>query len=672
MDIQPHDFRFTLYTEGKEWVLPQAPEGWEESTLQWARSSEYFGMIRTFSVPLKFVLDGAWLLRRVMYREGVDGSAVLKIELLNRKTWVYDLLYEGDVDFSTFEDVLSSVEAKLMEMGISASIAAFSNVDYEWPVLPEDTVQVRLPGIDRIETGSSALFALNANTFGYYPGVEIVSNELFTEKVIMQAQPFGIYIPPSTPGPGTWFLEGQDPVTETRVFGYFDYFHLVVPGYWYQIELVTGSNTTVAVLFTTQGTPPAQNRADFDITLNIPAGQQLWIMVKRYGSGSFIVTPFLRLDGASVSVSYGITTEPSIISAYKPKRLFQMLIDRMHDEEIEVQSGLLEQWDNLLITSGDAIRTITGAMIKTNFNDFFKSLNAVLNIGFGITNGVPIIEPKNYFFRPILMALDLGDSVKDVSIRPAEEFMFNSIKAGYPNDDYDVDQGREEYNSGQIWATNIKRLQKQIDLSSVYRADQYGIEQLRITILDNERDNVNEVDKKNDNEVFFIHAQKTPGEDGIYDVIGVEAYLNVSGISARSSSYNLGITPKKNLLRHADYLAGALYNNSADITFESADKNAELSTTSLTGVTVQENTDIAVSDLGDPLFLPFKVDLTTDLQFDAWKLLQNNSTGYIRFVWREFEFYGFLLDVSQNIERNSERAISLILTPNSDITKLIF
>ena len=79
MDIQPHDFRFTLYTEGKEWVLPQAPEGWEESTLQWARSSEYFGMIRTFSVPLKFVLDGAWLLRRVMYREGVDGSAVLKI-----------------------------------------------------------------------------------------------------------------------------------------------------------------------------------------------------------------------------------------------------------------------------------------------------------------------------------------------------------------------------------------------------------------------------------------------------------------------------------------------------------------------------------------------------------------------------------------------------------------
>src|SRR5690606_28397920 len=105
--------------------------------------------------------------------------------------------------------------------------------------------------------------------------------------------------------------------------------------------------------------------------------------------------------------------------------------------------------------------------------------------------------------------------------------------------------------------------------------------------------------------------------------------------------------------------------------FESAEKNADLSTTDLSGRTVLEREDVNISALGSPLFLPFEVELITDLQINAWRIITENPTGYIRFVWREHEFYGFILDVSQNIERNSERSFTLLLTPNCDITKLI-
>src|SRR5690606_7283504 len=100
--------------------------------------------------------------------QGIDGVCILKIELLNRETWQYELLYEGDIDFSTFEDTLAAVETQMMERGVSASIAAFSNVDYEFPVVPTQTVEVRLPGIDRIETAQGAPFYITTPTFGYY------------------------------------------------------------------------------------------------------------------------------------------------------------------------------------------------------------------------------------------------------------------------------------------------------------------------------------------------------------------------------------------------------------------------------------------------------------------------------------------------------------------------
>lgn len=670
-EIQPSDFRYTLTCLGRDWVLPQAPKGWEQSDLNWKRSPDYYGMIRTYTNPYEFTLDGAWLLRRVYYTQGVNGQCSIKIEILNRSTWQYENLYLGEIDFSTFKDEGVYVTANVMEGGPSAAVAAYDSVKYEIPISP-DSMTVRIPGIDKVEEGSAFPWYDNVNSIGYFPGLQIDLNELFAGNVVIQDQQFSS---PSTltPSPTNWFIEGQNPTTETRIYGSIEYWGITPPNYYYQFQIVDISGNPVAILGSTQGgsamngNPNDVRTFNFDTSINIISGQRLFVLVRRYGSGSAPVLPFFAINGGKINVSYGITTEPSLVQAVKPLTLFNKILQRM-GANAPAQSNTLQIWDNLLITSGDAIRGLEGAVIKTTFKDFFKSIDAVLCCGFGIENGIARIEQKQYWYRAI-QVLNLGE-IKDVIIQPAEEYIFNSIKAGYPDDDYEVDRGREEYNSEQIWSTAIQRIQKQLDISSVYRADQYGIEQVRLTQDEDNRDNAREKDKKQDNDVFFIHAKKTPGEDGIYDVIGAENYTNITGISTRSSSYNLEITPKKNLLRHGMILRSFLPESSV-IEFASATKNAELSTTDLNGRTVKENENIGVSTLDTPLYRPIKITFKTKLPPRIQNIMETNSSGYIQFLYRGHPFYGYILEASQDVARNSEREFSLLLTKDSDPTKLI-
>src|SRR5690625_1747173 len=102
--MQPKDFRYTLVINRKDYVLRFAPIGWDENTIQWERSDLYYGLMRSFSFPIKFVEDGAFLLRRKLYNGNIEGYALLRIEILNRDTWGYELLYEGEIDFSTVID----------------------------------------------------------------------------------------------------------------------------------------------------------------------------------------------------------------------------------------------------------------------------------------------------------------------------------------------------------------------------------------------------------------------------------------------------------------------------------------------------------------------------------------------------------------------------------------
>lgn len=684
--MQPLDLRYTLTIDGTDYVLPHAPTGWEESLVRVARSEKYFGMQRFFSVPMEFVVDGAWLLRREFYAKGLNARADIKIERLANKYWSYRTVFLGSLDFSTFKDKdRTGVEITAMDRGITEIVKAFENVQYEIPFTDENSVWLRVPGIGQTENASAITDIVNfAFDFNYFdggllslPGIDIISNGLDSAFVTFQSvdtfSPFGQNLFPTSP---RWFLRGEQ-VSQVVINGRLQgSVTLRNPTQSLFIQVRNDENQVIHTIANFQAFGSGTFIQPFDIPFTfshqLEVGERLFLIIGVNGTWGPLNST-CSISVGDIFVSNNFVTLDSIVRAMRPFELFKALLKRMNNDiDVPCQSFLLTgDWSRLLITSGDAIRGLANARVKTSFTDFFRSINAVLNCGFGVENNIAVLEPKSYWMRPSLNAGDLGD-VKDFTLEPASNFIANTIKVGYRDNEYETDFGREEFNAGQQWATRITRIQKELDLMSPYRADQFGIESVRTL---SEQANRDGKDDESDNDTFMVKAQAVPDMDDIYDVEGAEAYRagdGIQGLSARQSYYNLDLSPKKNLLRHGDYLRGMLHRFEGTLVSPvSADKNTALVTIDLDGRRVAESEPIRVSTLPDPLFMPYVVSFRTQLPKDVVEKMEMYPAGYWTFSYRGDTFQAFVLDVSADVARNSDREWKLLLAPGNDVTRLV-
>lgn len=665
--MQPKDFRYTLEINRREYVLRFAPIGWDENTLQWERSDMYYGLVRSFSFPIKFVEDGAFLLRRKLYNENVEGYALLRIEILNRDTWGYEILYEGEIDFATAVDDGTSFEVNIADKGIESRIKAYENVRYEIP-FPEDALQVELPGVDRVGSSNSSISKVQNDSRYFIPTITVLDEDVQsvyveTQSILQKNQEdeFDFNTDPD------WFMRINSTVPSLSIN-----VNLVIDSQFqeYFIARITGSNGVEYYTRTIQLDGPGRFNINIQAVINnAPSNTRLYLsFVNPYPN---IIYPYPRLYSFSsesrLEINYSLTTESSIATSVRPIYLFKELIRRMTGQELEVKSSLLEQWKQLTITSGDAIREIEGAKIRTSFRDFFKSIDAVLCAGFGIEDGIPTLERRDYFFRKGLKITEtFGTKEFDLSI--ADEYIYNSVKVGYPNKDYERPVGRDEFNSSQMYSLPITRVEKTYNIESVYRADQFGVEEARIDRIDK---NITQEDTKVDNDVFFIYI-RSESQGGVYQVEGGEFYDTVMGVLARTSIYNLKISPKKNLMRHLEFLYSFLSGGNGFINFESAEKNAELTTLDFEGNRVSENSNINVADLSNPMFYPYIATFTTALYTNTWKLMTQNPTGFVQFEYKGTQFMGFIMNTSIDVSKNREQEFELLLSPLNDITKFIY
>ncbi len=95
--------------------------------------------------------------------------------------------------------------------------------------------------------------------------------------------------------------------------------------------------------------------------------------------------------------------------------------------------------------------------------------------------------------------------VKDFQVSVAEDLIYNTIKVGYPNQNYDDINGKDEFNTTHVYNTPLTRIAKELDLTSEYRADSYGIEFTRANLAGKKT-----TDSGTDNDVFIIQAVEKP------------------------------------------------------------------------------------------------------------------------------------------------------------------
>lgn len=669
MELMDKKFRYTLTLDNTDYILNNAPKEWETETIGlFKRDLKYFGIIRSIGAPMQFVKEGADVLRSAFNKYGVEAGVRLTIEERNDDTindiWGYTVIFRSDLDFSQYEYDGITATVTLLESGIGRDIKAKENIKYEFPLTGTDIVNVVLPGVNFSEKSTWITKYVDPNGLNaakrYALGMDLVTNGFgsgFLTALNTNYRPAA----PSDDFSNDAFVRcNRVGGVNTRITGN-------LKGYTQSIALQANNTFSVQIrsnkfpfiiqTLVTQNTGGGVAIYPFDVNFyfnwNMQEGEYWYIYVG--GTVAPTANKMVVSEG-EISIEYAAVSDPSNCKGIRPFDLLKRFMARI-SPAINVGSVFLNSVrKDLIFTSGSAIREISDAKIKMSFNDFFKTLYSLNDVGMGTDSGQFKLEEAVSFMRP-LQLMDVGN-VNSYSVIPALELMGNSVEIGYNDGNTDDENGRQEYNSGQVWALPLTTIQNALEWKSIARADQYGIEQMRVKF------NVSKTatsDNKSDNDTFMIDCNPVDGEGNLKPILGSQLQ-SVTGLSFPLTAYNLLISPKHNLLNHSGYLRSILDRQDGKyIDFGSAEKNALINVTA-NGVNVDEDRAVQVSTLSDKYFQPYIFSINAKLPKTAIALIDSNPFGYITFNHNGTEASGYIMEVSVDLSQNGARDLKLLAT----------
>lgn len=306
------------------------------------------------------------------------------------------------------------------------------------------------------------------------------------------------------------------------------------------------------------------------------------------------------------------------------------------------------------------------------FRDAYQSIYGVQggNCSFGIENiaGVQtcFVENLDYVYRGSVGNLNVGVVDKEIKITPASDMIGNTIVVGYKDQQYSQLNGFTEGNSQQNYGTSLVVPKNEINLVSVFRADPYGIEEIRVSQNDT-------ASSRSDNDTFMVF-KKTAPENTVpftyYHPLRTETLTSIVGVDA--TYYNWFLSPKQNLLRGGNYLASMYFGMKGyKITMTGATKNTSMVTIDNTGRRVAEADPIFISTLPKPLFIPIYATFKPGMPTNALQMIDSLPYGFITFTFRNKQFKMFADTITVDIGQNSKQEIKGLLTPDNDLTQLI-
>jgi len=130
-------------------------------------------------------------------------------------------------------------------------------------------------------------------------------------------------------------------------------------------------------------------------------------------------------------------------------------------------------------------------------------------------------------------------------------------------------------------------------------------------------------------------------------------------------------TPKRQMLQNKNWLAATLYNLAPDkVQFLTHEKNQFLSTTK-DGVTISENTNVAVQDFGTPLYYPIWMEFKTRVKVDLARMQSYVANGHVKIPWIGKTLYGFPWSISQKPSVDEPQTWKVLLSPKTNLADLI-
>lgn len=671
--------------------LPESPDGWQEVSIKYQRSDKYFGLFRMFSTPLKFVRNGALIIRSRLYNKWIEDKLYYVMHRLDKTFgggWIHRFLYRGELDLAQVNDEDTHVEVNIMEGDLVKMVKANESTTYEIDINVPEAITVKMDGAKLSITKRFIVInptyphGLNNTVKEMIPMQDIESDgNFFNASFVSEAG--------SISDADYSFIQGEDLSTSDKYNG------LTENGITFTAVRMTGTigKFIVGGIFGA--------RVGFDVKIETNTGRVINVFTVQHefanvnekwkfdiSSGPIALLPGERFFVYQVPNAFQSNNawnyEDDVIFEYKgldqykttyikalrPAYVAQKLLDKMTGGGYSFSSIYLNTvWENLLTTSGDAIRGFDNPKLKLSWVDFFTSYNVPCNLSSGIRNNVLFIERKQAVYQSTIQQ-HLGDAT-GLSIEVSKDLLCNSLKIGYPNTDTEEVNGRDEFNVTQTYTSPLTRVTKVLELVSKIRGSMYEIELTRINL-----DGRTTTDDSNDNSPFFLHVEKTATigtgtEPSTFYKLLREIYTSISGIIDPATAFNIGISPKRCLIAHGNYLRSIFYGmEGGKLIFQTSDKNSELITIK-DGTTISEKGDIVIGELEAPLFIPLEFKFTSPMAANIIEVMEAGPDGTFSFTYDGATLYGFPLEVGIQPANRPAQETTLLCSPQTDLTKLI-
>lgn len=672
--------------------LEFTPEGWEEITVQNVRNQKYFALDRNFTLPLDFVEDGAIILKDAYYKKGLLAKVFL---VISKQELFYDGIeygyhyksyYRGALDFTEFNHVGPKVTISITEAGPVKYIKANENAVYEFEVDVPEAIKIKMDGIELKGTKRFIVIeptynhGIGTDTKEMIPMQESTSEGYFfnigfaeTAGSITDADYDFIHGEDlSTSDKWNGIITDADTITMTMHMEGMIRKNLSGSGFWGpRVGLDVKLETSTGRLFTlfnlshdfgpvfANAQPWAFSVTSAPITLLKDETFFIYTVPTTFQSNN-------NWQWEEGTVFEYLTTDrykTTYIKALPPLYLFKKLVEKVTGGRYQADSTLLAQYFNIPITCGDAIRGIAGAKIKTSLSQFFQAMNTVHGAGMGEIGGVVRLETKGYWVD-YTDPIDLGE-VKELSVKPAAEYLFNLLRIGYQPQDYDDVNGRQEFNNTNQYTGPEIEESKTVEFISPYRADCYGAEFQRLNL-----EGKTTTDSDSDNDVFMIHTTTVPITDPVEgQVYELNRNLNTgaTGLLEPDSVFNIFLSPARCLQRNGSYIHSCFYKMDAEnLIWQTTDKNPDL----VAGGVV-EKANVNIGSLASAFFTPNILEFEAPSPVNLVELLAASPARAFKFSYLGIQLKGIAVKVGIRSADYAAQTFTLLSAPDNDLEQLI-
>ena len=697
--------------------LRYAPREWETQKIKFKRALTNFGVLKDFSYQVKFVKDGADILRYIYAINGGESKANFVVHQIDHNTNTLDVYFElirTKIDFSAFRTDRHYVFVNLIDDDIDGALRAQYDTEYEWLMYDKATNTYDFDLVDfaihDFRAYEKSQFIISTRELVGAERVAIPQADL-TNQTNNSGMPIVVNNPTEIIGSGTtsshilanlgqWIVYNNLSTWQTinisgditiKKFSPIPFTNII------QVSLYDELGNPIVTLasVTFSGFGDEQQTINVNQSILAAANTKYYIILTIFGTVPY-PSPFdthtVQIIPSELSFTYKKQVDNSVHKGYMLNTVFRKLIEKVTNGTGNSIDGDLDDFSDInthamydksahILTSGQMLRKAGDKIyFKTSLKKFQQYIKTAYSMD--IT-----IEPKpasaygqvitcRYLTKLFDKNLLIGTPqyVKDINIEHGKEYQTKLVNIGWQQQSENTSTGYVEYNVRNEYGNKSARENSKLEITSNYVTDLTRLEKYRNTQEDS-NDSTTE-----DNEVCVFDCIENTSVIAIPSIAPpyIPPYVLHRNLTALMSGvydnsvYNIFFTPKRCALRNIEFISSnyALYSNVEfyNLVLNVTNKTPDLATTNyFTGEgVITERTDIDTSQY-TPLFKPFYIRANIAKQENILFNVFSNRFGYIEINYLGIIFKGFIWEIEYTPDIRKDADVILLAHPDSDL-----